>query len=117
MNMLTNKIHGFTIAGDAPKHDDLPGMIGAAQANRDTLAKNGATPEQLKAVDNMIGIYQANLDSLDEHAAGLKAKDKQAELDVTNSPENQAAAARGAGMKAKAELPSRIALQDHSAAN
>src|SRR2546423_12499279 len=30
---------------------------------------------------------------------------------------NQAAAARGAGMKAKAELPSKIALQDNSAAN
>src|SRR6266852_2673793 len=32
MNMLTNKLHGFTIAGEVPKHDDLPGMIGAAQA-------------------------------------------------------------------------------------
>ena len=27
MNMLTNKIHGFTIAGEAPKHDDLTGML------------------------------------------------------------------------------------------
>src|SRR5947207_15698160 len=40
MNMLTNKIHGFTIAGDAPKHEDLPGMIGAEKLQRDTLAQN-----------------------------------------------------------------------------
>ena len=103
MNMLTNKLHGFNIDGNAPKHDDLPGMIGAAKVQRDTLAKNGASPEQLKALDNMIGIYKANLDALDEHAAGIKAKDKQAELDVTNSPANQAAAARGAAQKKTAE--------------
>jgi hypothetical protein len=123
MNMLTNKIHGFTIAGEAPKHDDLPGMIGAEKLQRDTIAKNGATPEQLKALDNMIAIHQANLEALDEHSAGLKKKQKQAdleaesspealaavkakkqaELDVTNSPANQAAAATGAGQKSAAE--------------
>ncbi|HEX3642349.1 MAG TPA: hypothetical protein VHV10_13745 [Ktedonobacteraceae bacterium] len=117
MNMLTNKIHGYNIDGSAPKHDDLLTMIGTAQANRDQLAKNGASPQQLQAVDNMIGIYKANLDSLDKHAADVQAKNKQAQLDVENSPDNQAAAARGAGMKAKAELPSKIALQDNSAAN
>jgi hypothetical protein len=51
MNMLTNKLHGFNIDGSAPKHDALPGMIGAAQAQRDQLAKNGGSPDQLKALD------------------------------------------------------------------
>jgi hypothetical protein len=112
MNMLTNKLHGFNLDGSAPKHGDLPGMVGAAQAQRDALEKNGASPEQLKALDNMIGIYKANLGALDEHAAGVKAKNKQAELDVQNNPKNQAAAARVAGMKANAELPAKIALQN-----
>jgi len=123
MNMLTNKIHGFTIAGETPKHEELPGMIGAAQAQRDTLAENNATPQQLKALDNMIGIYKANLDALDAHAENLRKQNKQAdldvenspqaiaatkakkqaELDVTNSPENQDAAARGAAAKSAAE--------------
>jgi hypothetical protein len=127
LNMLTNKIHGFNIDGSAPKHEELPGILGAAQAQRDNLAKNGATPPQLQALDNMIGIYKANLDALDKHEADVKAQNKQSELDVenspanvaaagkkaasieqqklnvTNSPANQAAAARGAGLKSSAE--------------
>lgn len=59
MNMLTNKIHGFMLNGEVPKHEELPGLIGAAKANRDSLAKNGGTPQQLQTLDNMIGIYQA----------------------------------------------------------
>ena len=31
-----------------------------------------ATPQQLQALDNMIGIYKANLDALDAHAAELE---------------------------------------------
>src|SRR5258708_6582867 len=104
MNMQNNKLHGYTIAGEAPKHDDLPGMIGAAQAQRDTLAKNGATPQQLQAVDNMIGIYKANLDALDTHAEKLRKQNKQADLDIQNSPENVAAVAKGAAAKKQAEL-------------
>jgi hypothetical protein len=127
MNMLTNKIHGYDIAGNPIKHDDLQTAIGTAQANRDQLAKNGATPQQLQAVDNMIGIYKANLNALDEHAESVRKAQKQGDLDlenspanvqakantaaqveqakltVTNSPSNQAAAAKGAGLKASAE--------------
>jgi hypothetical protein len=100
MNMLTNKLHGYDIAGGAPKHDDLPGMIGAAQAQRDTLAKNGATPQQLQALDNMIGIYKANLDALDTHAENVRKQNRQADLDVENSPANVAASnAKAAGAK------------------
>jgi hypothetical protein len=104
LNMLTNKLHGFNIDGSAPKHQELPGMIGAAQAQRDQLAKNGASPEQLKALDNMLGIYKANLDALDKHAADTKAKSKQAELDVENSPENVAAAGKKAATVEQAKL-------------
>lgn len=123
MNMLSNKIHGYGIDGKPINHQDLPGAIGAAQAQRDQMAKNGATPQQLQALDNMLGIYKANLDSLDKHEADVTAKKKaadiaaesspealasvkakkQAELDVTNSPENQAAAAKGAAAKSAAE--------------
>ena len=79
MNMLTNKLHGYSIDGKPINHEELPGAIGALQAQRDALAKNGASPDQLKAIDNTLGIYKANLNALDEHAAGVKAKGKQAE--------------------------------------
>jgi len=131
MNMLTNKIHGFDINGEPIKHDDLPTYISTTQTQRDALAKNGASDDQLKTLDNMLGIYKANLNALDSHAADVSQKDaqakaagtiaaqtspeavaaegkkaagvKQAQLDVENSPANQAAAARGAAQKATAE--------------
>jgi hypothetical protein len=131
MNMLTNKIHGFDISGEPIKHDDLPSYISAAQTQRDAMAKKGASDAQLTALDNMIGIYKANLNALDTHAASVKQSDaqatqagtiaaqtspdavkaeankagavKQAQLDVENNPSNQAAAARGAGQKSAAE--------------
>jgi len=127
MNMLTNKIHGYGIDGKPISHEDLPGMVGALQTQRDQMAKSGAPDPVLKAMDNTLGIYKANLDSLDKHAAGVlaqnkqaqldtensaanvtaasnkAAKIKQAELDVTNSPANQAAAAQGAAQKTTAE--------------
>jgi phage tail tube protein FII len=89
MNMLTNKLHGFALDGSVIKHEDLDGEIGAAKARRDALAQNGGTPEQLKALDNMIGIYQADLDAKDTHAASVAKQKKQADLDVENSPDNQ----------------------------
>jgi len=113
MNMLTNKVNGFDINGAPIKHEDLPGLLGATQTQRDNMAKNGASDAQLKTLDNMLGIYKANLNALDEHAAGVKQKDidmqtaaagqkKQAELNVENTPSNQAASARGAASKAQA---------------
>lgn len=71
MNMLTNRVNGFGQDGNPLKHDDLPSWITTTQAKRDYLAKNGGTPAQLKALDNTIGIYKANLDALDTHAAGV----------------------------------------------
>ena len=131
MNMLTNKIHGFDINGEPIKHDDLPTYISTTQTQRDALAKNGASDDQLSTLDNMLGIYKANLNALDAHAASVKQSDaqataagtlaaqtspdaikaeankaagvKQAQLDTENSPSNQAAAARGAAQKATAE--------------
>ena len=117
MNMLTNKIHGFDLSGNPIKHDDLPSLIGAAQAQRDNLAKSGGTPAQLQAVDNVLGIYKANLDALDKHAATVKQQSKQSELDAENSPQSIAGAAKKAGAIANAELPSKLALQKAAAEN
>ena len=99
MDILTNKLHGFNIDGSAPKHQDLPGLIGAEQAQRDQLAKNGATPQQLQAVDNRIAILKSNLKALDEHAneqADLAAK-RQTQQKITlqnNAAKNKAANAK-----------------------
>jgi hypothetical protein len=68
----------------------------------------------------MIGIYQANLNALDKHASDVKAQGKQAELDVENNPTNQAAAAKGAGLKKgaeeKAAFPYQLQLAQQKAA-
>lgn len=131
MNMLTNLIHGFDIKGEPIKHDDLPTYISTTQTQRDAMASKGASDAQLKTLDNILGIYKANLNALDTHAASVKQSDaqataagtlaaqtspdaikaeqnkaagvKQAQLDVENSPANQAAAARGAAQKSAAE--------------
>ena len=68
LDMLTNKMLGFDLGGNAYNHDALPGIIAATQAQRDSLAKNGGTPNQVKALDNVLNIYKANLDALDKHA-------------------------------------------------
>src|SRR5437870_3495194 len=98
-------------------HDDLPGAIGAAQTQRNQLAKSGATQNQLKALDNRIGVLQANLDALDKHAEGFKKQSKAAELAAETSPENIAGQAKLAGAKAKAEYPYKAELQDNAANN
>jgi hypothetical protein len=120
MNQLTNMLHGFNRDGSTPNHDDLPGMIGAAKAQRDLITKMNATPEQSQALDNRIAILQANLDALDKHKASVLAQNKQSELDVENSPANQASAAQGAGLKAgaeaKAKFPTELALAQAKAA-
>jgi hypothetical protein len=108
MNMLTNKTNGFDIAGKPINHDDLPGVLGAAQAQRDALAKNGGTPNQLKTLDGLIGIYQANLDALDKHKASALKQSKQAEIDAANSPESIAGAAKKAAAVSDAELPNKL---------
>ena len=112
MNLLTNKIHGFNIDGSAPKHDDLPGIIGAVPAQGDQLAKSNGTPAQLQALDSVLGIYKANLKALDDHAASVKQQPASAEAqgkaNVANNPDNQAAGARGAGLKAGTEAQAKL---------
>lgn len=105
MNMLTNKIHGFDINGEPLKHDDLPTYISTTQTQRDAMAKNGASDNQLKTLDNMLGIYKANLSALDSHAADVKQKDTQAVNNANNSPESIAGDAAKAGAIAKAQQP------------
>lgn len=105
MNMLTNKVNGFDINGSPIKHEDLPGLLSATQTQRDNMAKNGASDAQLKTLDNMIGIYKANLKSLDDHAASVKQADQQATNNANNSPESIAGDAAKAGAIAKAQQP------------
>lgn len=105
MNMLTNKTNGFGLDGKPISHDELPGLLGATQTQRDTMAKNGASDAQLKTLDNMIGIYKANLDSLDKHAAGVKQQTKAAELAAETSPEAIAGAAKKKAAEEAATLP------------
>ena len=133
VNMMTNRANGFKLDGTPFNHDELPGQIAMEQAQRDNLAKNGASDAVLKTLDGMINLHQVNLNALDKHAAGVKqqteqatlnaqnspesiagaaskaASTKQSQLDVENTPQNQAAAARGAAAKSAAELAAKNA--------
>ena len=114
---LTHVMQGYALDGTPINHDLLPQKIATMQTQRDQLAKSNATPDQLTALDHTIGILKANQDALDSHAASVKKQSKQAELDAENSPQSIAGAAKKAGAVANAELPSKITLQDNSAAN
>lgn len=113
LDAMTHKMGGYDPAGNPIPPDQLKTLIPAMQAQRAQLAKDGATQYQLGTLDRLIGIYQANdkmhsdvADQLASHqadlAASASAKKKQADLDVENDPGNQAAAAKGAGLKAQA---------------
>lgn len=94
-DMLTNVQHGFQPNGKPYNHDDLPGVIAAGKALHDQLAKNGASPEQLKALDNRNDILQANLDALDDHAEGVKdAASQRKQAEQTNQIQQRAAQQR-----------------------
>lgn len=107
MNMLTNKVHGFTINGEPIKHDDLPGVIAAEQTQRDTMAKSGASDTQLTAMDNRLGILKANLSALDKHADDVKQSGSQAteqgKISAQMSPEGRALAASNEKLKEQAQ--------------
>ena len=93
--MLTNVLHGFQPNGNPYKHDELPSVIAAGKTLRDQLAKNGASPEQLKALDNRNAILQANLDALDEHKAGvLDAASQRKQDEQTNQIKQKGAQQR-----------------------
>jgi len=70
-DFLTNKMLGYGLDGNPINHQDLPGVISAEKTQRAQLAKSGATPNQLKALDNTIALHQANLDALDAHAQSV----------------------------------------------
>jgi hypothetical protein len=112
LNIMTNKIHGFDQKGEPIKHDDLPAYISATQTQRDAMAKSGASDAQLTTLDNILGIYKANLNALDTHAAGVKQQSAQAqkagEITAESTPEAIKAAADKASAVSDAELPNKL---------
>lgn len=104
LDALTHTMQGYALDGTPLNHDVLPQKIAALQSQRDQLAKkNQATPDQLTALDNTIGILKTNLDALDKHKADVLKQGKAAELAAETSPENIAGQAKLAGAKAAAE--------------
>ncbi len=117
MNMLTNKIHGFGVDGKPINHTDLPGMIASTQAQRDQLAKSGGTPQQLQTLDNVLGIYQANLDALDKHATTVKQQSEQAKIDADTSDQSIAGKTKLAKSLSDVSTQAAIAKQNNAAGN
>ena len=81
---------GYGLDGNPIQHKDLPGVVAAEQTQRDQLAKNGATANQLKALDNVIAIHQASLKALNEHAQGVADAASQRKKDEVDEKAKQA---------------------------
>ncbi|HWO32397.1 MAG TPA: hypothetical protein VNO32_26680 [Candidatus Acidoferrum sp.] len=117
LDAMTHKLQGFDIGGNNITADKLPGVISSTQAQRDTLAKNNATPAQLGALDNVLNIYKANLKADNDQQANVASAKKGAEVAAENSPIAIKGAADKAGAIAKAQQPFKEALQDNAASN
>jgi hypothetical protein len=90
MDALNHSLQGYNLDGTPVQHDNLPQKISTLQTQRDQLAKNGASADQLKALDSTIGILNANQKALDDHAASVKQQSAQSEeagkIAAQNSP-------------------------------
>lgn len=122
VDFLQNRLEGHKLDGSVYNHDELPGAIADLQSTRDSLAKKGDTSSDvLNQLDGTIGSMQAKLDYLDNHKAQVLKQTSQAteagKIAGETSPDAIAGAAKKAGAVANAELPSKITLQDNSAAN
>ena len=104
MNMLQNKVLGYDLGGNRVQHQDLPGAIAAEKTQRDNLAKNGGSPNQLKALDNVIAIHQAQQDALDEHADSVADAASQRKQDEKTNQIQQ-------------QTQQKLALQNNAAKN
>src|SRR6267154_175745 len=122
VDFLQSALDGHSFNGKIITHDDLPVAIADLQATRKRLAGDGETnPVVLKQLDGTIGSMQAKLDYLDNHKATVLQQTSQAtsagKVAGETSPTAITGQAKLKGAEANAELPSKIALQDNSAAN
>jgi hypothetical protein len=80
-----NKLQGFNANGDIYTADKLPALIASNQAQRDSLAKNGAPLVQLDALDGIIAKQKAQLKA-DNDAQDLATSKKTAQAkDLLNA--------------------------------
>lgn len=117
LDALTHKMQGYDVSGNNITADKLPGVIASTQSQRDTLATSGGTPAQLKALDNIIGIYKSTLKADNDQQATIAKGKEAAKVAAETSPEAIAGAASKAGAIAKAQEPFKKDLQDNAAAN
>jgi hypothetical protein len=87
VDYLNHSMQGYGLDGNPINHDDLEGKIAALQSQRDSLAKSNATPDQLTALDNTLGILKSNQTALDAHQAGVFKQQQAQQLDTLNKSE------------------------------
>jgi hypothetical protein len=114
VDVLTHSLQGYGIDGHPINPAELPGRITAMQSQRDNLAASGAQPAQLKAVDNVLGIYKANLKADNDQQGAVAGAKKAAEVAAENSPTAIAGAGAKAGAVSDAEQDNKMALQQNA---
>ena len=114
LDILTHSLQGYGVDGHPINPQELPGRIAAMQAQRDNLASSGAQPAQLKALDNVLGIYKANLKADNDQQGALAQSKKQGEVNAENSPTAIQGAGAKAGAISNAEQANKLALQQNA---
>jgi hypothetical protein len=98
LDVMTHVLGGYNVDGSPMSHDQLKGMIGSLQAQKDQLEKNGGTPYQVQTVGNLLDIYKENEKSHQDFEDKAAAKAEKQKADT-------------AGAVANAQLPAKQALQ------
>ena len=115
LDILTHSLQGYGVDGHPINPAELPGRITALQAQRDNLSKNGnAQPAQLTALDNVLGIYKANLKADNDQAQQSAQSKKAGEVAAEISPAAIAGAGAKAGAVSNAEQANKLALQQNA---
>lgn len=114
LDILTHSLQGYGVDGHPINPAELPGRITALQAQHDQLTASGAQPAAIKAVDNVMGIYKANLKADNDQAQQSAQSKKAGEVAAETSPAAIAGAGAKAGAVSNAEQANKLALQQNA---
>ena len=105
---LVYKQQGLKDNGTAFDAKELPQQIAIYQHQLDYQTANGGKTAVLNSLKDTIGNLQSQLKSADKHESDKVTSDTQARLAVENSPDNQQAKARQAGLNASQEQTQKL---------
>lgn len=90
--MATYVRNGYDINGQHIPADQLPQRIASLDVQIKNLQDNGGSPHAITTLQNLQGIYKANLKAYNDEQVTAAQNKKQGEIQAENSPEGKALA-------------------------